>query len=264
MLSEILRRLNWTYVSTVTDDTLISAAEQKTFLKLADDSGICIGASYTVNDVINNNLADVHTSGAVVFLQNLLELHSFNGRLQNLVILSHDRAIEDSQIMDSVDKALVLTDNFPEDSIYNMTFVDYMLNLTNNAFPIENDTNVQYFVNMFNCTYNVTQQTTVCSNPEVIMEHLSRAVGTERMRVFGDVYDFIAHIAERLGSQNCSSFSRDCITIDMLDAAPVFVVVENILRRRSPFSFNISYISNGRISQVTVNKICFVQLYENK
>ncbi|KAH3819850.1 metabotropic glutamate receptor 3-like [Dreissena polymorpha] len=249
VLTEILRRLNWTYVSTVTDDTLISQAELKTFLKLADDSGICIGASYTVNDVINNNLHDVHTSGAVVFLQNMLELHSFGGRLQNLVILSHDRAIEDTQIMDSVDKALVLTDNFPEGAINNTKFMDYMLNLTNNELLIENDTDVQYFIKIFNCTYNATEQTAVCLDPDVIKKHLTRAVGTERMHVFGDVYEFMANIAERLESQKCPSFSRDCINADMLDTSPVFAVANNTLLRRSPFSINISYISNGRINQ---------------
>jgi len=258
ILAKAIKSLTWTYVSTLSDDSLISQAEHDAFRKLADDNGICVRNSQTIKDFETETVGNVATPGLVAFLSNLDDAKHLNKTAEDvtIILLTHDRpadAIQSLQASEALSKALIISDNPGSLIQSDNAFAVYLEGYLNSSLANDNIVIVNnLFESHYNCTNNVNDSTITCNDLANLQHRMFRNVGIFRSHIFTDVINMLSQISIAMENDNCTSFSKECLDDTMVETASEFKSdFNNTLQRKGPWSLEVNAVENGQ-----VNKVC--------
>lgn len=250
MLSRFMQHLNWTYVTTFSDNHPRSRLEHASFQHIADDLNICIQYSQIINNWVSEDIVPVKTDGVVIFVNDLSDIKSIIEKLPKstaVAIATHDRRTSEFRFMN---RGIVLSDAFS----HIPDFAEYMTaSLWNQT--IMSDLSVQYYLTKHNCSIinqSVSEEIT-CSGIENMRAHFNNITSFRRMHVFHETLSLVLRSTEYMVDNNCSNFSRDCFDGEVVKSSSSFVTGANqTLLWKPPYNITLTMLSGGTVQKVTI------------
>lgn len=154
----VLNQVQWTYITTITDDSDLLVKEHAVFLSLVKENSLCVQYSMGKN-MSEISLADIKTPGIVVFISDLTEARQLLKDLPpkyGLIIVTHDRK---EMELNLTNKVLILRDGFSQIYHFSTFMVEKLSDLSNNSNVMRD-----YFLSRHNCSWNASSEDFTCAN----------------------------------------------------------------------------------------------------